>query len=488
MGELYNPYPKLPRNIRQIGEKDDVARLYMEDYVSTYLKGLTPAGENDLRVGLLLGNLEERDGVPYLFVDGAMELEELTATVGNVEFTEAIWKRAYQQIEQNFPKRTVQGWFLCGARGSQLKSVDYWKAHGQYFAGKFKVMFLNSGEECEEELYITLEEGMSRMKGYCIYYERNQMMQDYMVLRNGSRRTEMGVHDRVTRDFKDRMAERKGQFQSQRNSMKVLTGVCGALSIAVLAGGIVMFQNYSQMKQMESVIASVMPQSGIMKQSGSAKQTGSGQLTEDEKQAESIKQAENGGQTGNQEKQSGKDKEGLIGAGEGEADDVEIVVASGGVYPTQAAEVGQAGRNDGSGQTGSVISGETMPQMAAETGKNAQGAGQAPNQNSQTADAKESSGGQETTEQKTSGQEATGQGSGIPGGNKAAAQADSGIVETTDAASGKTVRYYVVGEGETLYGICLKVYHSLSVIDEICAVNGLESQDKIIAGQKLQLP
>ena len=35
MGELYNLYPKLPRNIKQIGEKEETTRLYVEDYVST---------------------------------------------------------------------------------------------------------------------------------------------------------------------------------------------------------------------------------------------------------------------------------------------------------------------------------------------------------------------------------------------------------------------------------------------------------------------
>ena len=260
MGELYNLYPKLPRNIKQIGEKEETTRLYVEDYVSTYLKSLVPSGENDLRVGLLLGNLDERDGIVYLFLDGAMELENINAAIGNVEFTEVIWKKAYQDIEEHFPKRTIQGWFLCGAKGNQLKSVDYWKDHNQYFAGKHKLMYLNSGSEGEEEIYITREDGLAALKGYYIFYERNQMMQDYMIQRNDSKRTEIGVQDRVTRDFKDRMSERKGQFRSQRAMVRTLSGICGTLSVVVLAGGIVMANNYSQMRQMKSVIASVLPQ------------------------------------------------------------------------------------------------------------------------------------------------------------------------------------------------------------------------------------
>ena len=54
MGELYNPFPKLPKNIRQMGESDPIVRLYMEDYVSTYLKRLYPSGNQTMRVGLLL--------------------------------------------------------------------------------------------------------------------------------------------------------------------------------------------------------------------------------------------------------------------------------------------------------------------------------------------------------------------------------------------------------------------------------------------------
>ena len=48
-------YFHLPKNIRQIGDTDQVVRLYVEDYVNTYLKRLYPAGNQTLRVGLLLG-------------------------------------------------------------------------------------------------------------------------------------------------------------------------------------------------------------------------------------------------------------------------------------------------------------------------------------------------------------------------------------------------------------------------------------------------
>ncbi|MDO4294686.1 MAG: LysM peptidoglycan-binding domain-containing protein [bacterium] len=445
MGEMYHPYPKLPRNIRQIGEKEDTAKVYFEDYVSTYLKSLSPAGEERLRVGFLLGSLELREGVPFVFLDGAMEIVDAEAFVGKVDFSQEVWKKSCQEMEKLFPKRSIQGWFLCAAKGSELKSVDYWKTQGKYFAGKHKLMHLNHGEEGEEELYIEGEEGLKRLKGYCIYYERNQMMQDYMVLRSDRKRTEAGVHDQVTRDFKDRMAERKGQIQSQKSTVRMLAGVCGALSLAVMAGGIVMFNNYSQMRQMESVIASVLP---------------SGSFWDKEESGESEGQ-------------------------------VEIQMVSGGVYPTEAATAEtQKLQINGSEEESTALGEESQGS------ENREEIGNENKENEKESGEKELEGKERNEKEGKEGEgnesretvQVDAQVSSQGGGNQTAAQADSGIWEWKDVASGETRRYYTVGEGETLYGICLKLYHNLSNIDTIIALNGLESQDKIIAGQKLQLP
>ena len=259
MGELYNPYPKLPKNIRQVGERDQVVKLYIEDYVNTYLKRLYPAGGQDLRVGLLLGEIRTEEGIPFLFIDGALEMEQVTREGEKVEFTEEAWKKAYQVMEQMFPHRSVQGWFLCGAPGCALSPLDYWKQHGQYFSGKNQLMYLNSGLEGEEAIYTASEDGFYKLRGYSIYYERNQMMQDYMVSRKDARRVESGNRDMVIQDFRDRMEERKQSVGHAHTAIGLLGGTCSVLAVLVLAGGLVMFGNYRKMKDMEAVIASVMP-------------------------------------------------------------------------------------------------------------------------------------------------------------------------------------------------------------------------------------
>lgn len=260
MGELYNPFPKLPKNIRQIGERDAIVKLYVEDYVNTYLRRLYPAGGQDLRVGLLLGSVEMNDGTPYIFIDGAMEMEDVTEQGQKVVFSELAWKKAYQSVEQLFPKRSVLGWFLCGAPGNDLSPLNYWKQHVQYFQGPNKLMYLSSGVEGDESVYITSEDGFYKLCGYSIYYERNQMMQDYMVLRKDVRRIESGSDEKVIQEFRKRMDEHKDEVTDRHQTLGLLRGMCMAMSIVILAGGIVMFNNYERMQEMESVIASAIPE------------------------------------------------------------------------------------------------------------------------------------------------------------------------------------------------------------------------------------
>lgn len=416
MDELYNPFPKLPKNIRQIGERDEIVKLYVEDYVNTYLKRLFPVSGQRLRVGLLLGSMELSDGTPYIFIDGALEMEDVTEEGLKVSFTELSWKRASQNMDQLFPKRSIQGWFICGSPGEDLSPLNYWKQHMQYFGGPNKLMYLSCGTEGDETIYVTSEDGFYKLQGYSIYYERNQMMQDYMVLRKDVKRIETDTNDKVIEEFRKRMGENKEEAVDRHQTVGLLRGMCMAMSVVVLAGGIVMFNNYERMKSMESVVVSAIPA-----------------------KAEKILLGDKAQQKG-EKKESG----------------VVVEEADGEVYPTSAV----------SKETMSeTMPGATQAQTAAQAGETA---GETV---SETAAAAES----EPATQKVVEEKVT-----------QAAKPET--QPATQAASTDGQRIHTVVEGETLYGICIAEYKSVNKLKEICELNGLEDENKIVAGQKLRLP
>ena len=528
MGELYEPYPKLPKNIRQIGERDQVLKLYLEDYVNSYLKRLRPAGGSDLRVGLLLGNVEMHEDTPYVFVDGALEMENVTEEGEKVVFTEEAWKKAYQDVEQMFPKRTVQGWFLCGSPGCNLSPLNYWRQHGQYFTGKHQLMYLNSGLEGEEAIYITSSDGFYKLRGHSIFYERNQMMQDYMVLRREARRVETGVDDKVIRDFRKRMDERKAEATHHRSTVGALTGLCSVLTITVFAGGVAMFNNYQKMQRMESVIASVVPGGSVLtgeKQvespsgKGFVDANGPDYVIEEAKgqvyptTAPADESADAAAQTqvpmgaGRDESpQSGKEQPSPVkvetmppgataGAGQAAAGNSE-----GAAGVTQGNENALSGSDASGGQGGSGQGGNGQSgsgQGGSGQGKSSQGSGSSQSSGSSQGDGSSqstgSTGGQSGSSQNASSGGSNGQASGggqAPGGSTSTDKSSGNKEGSSQAPAAAPADYkvYTVEAGDTLYGICFKLYSSIGQLDDIMRVNGLENQDSIYAGQKLLVP
>ncbi len=416
MDELYNPFPKLPKNIRQIGERDEIVKLYVEDYVNTYLKRLFPVSGQRLRVGLLLGSMELSDGTPYIFIDGALEMEDVTEEGLKVSFTELSWKRASQNMDQLFPKRSIQGWFICGSPGEDLSPLNYWKQHMQYFGGPNKLMYLSCGTEGDETIYVTSEDGFYKLQGYSIYYERNQMMQDYMVLRKDVKRIETDTNDKVIEEFRKRMGENKEEAVDRHQTVGLLRGMCMAMSVVVLAGGIVMFNNYERMKSMESVVVSAIPA-----------------------KAEKILLGDKAQQKG-EKKESG----------------VVVEEADGEVYPTSA--VNKETMSE-------TMPGATQAQTSAQAGETA---GETVSETAAVAETEPAT--KKIIEEKVT----------------QAAKPET--QPATQAAATDGQRIHTVVEGETLYGICIAEYKSVNKLKEICELNGLEDENKIVAGQKLRLP
>lgn len=440
MGELYNLNPRLPKNIRQIGERDQVVKLYVEDYVNTYLRRLYPAGGEDLRCGLLLGSEEEGGKVPCIFIDGALEMEGVACGKEQVDLNDQAWKRAYRDMEEMFPKRSVQGWFLCGAPGCQLSPLNYWKQHSKYFPGKNKIMYLNSGLEGEEALYMASDDGFYRLRGYCVYYERNQMMQDYMIARKDVKRVDAGVDDGVIRDFRRRMDEKREEARERRSAVSVLGGICGVLSVAVLAGGIVMVNNYQKMRDMESVLASVMPAGAEYLPGG------------EEEKPELV--LETGVTVQPETMTAGMPEPPETGAAASEPAASGTAEAVSGAAASKPAE------------TGAAVSGTAAAESAAAAEPSKTGA--AASEPAASGAAEAVSGEAEAVH--------------IPSLEEADQQMEV-LGQALEEAS-----THVVQDGETLYGICLEKYHDLSRVDEVCRLNGLEDVNKIKAGQKLILP
>lgn len=114
---------KLPKNIRQIGEREDKIKVYMEDYVSTYIHKLKLFDDGRPRVGILLGETGMIEGAPCMFIWGALEAPGVFEAGEPPDFSEQVWTALYEKKDRYFREEAVCGWFFC-IRGEDNLKVD----------------------------------------------------------------------------------------------------------------------------------------------------------------------------------------------------------------------------------------------------------------------------------------------------------------------------------------------------------------------------
>ena len=84
--------------------------------------------------------------------------------------------------------------------------------------------------------------------------------------------------------------------------------------------------------------------------------------------------------------------------------------------------------------------------------------------------------------------------------DQAETQTDTGTVQADNAQAQETAvvqpeasqylsqGYYIVQKGDSLVGICRKVYNTTAMMDKLCETNGIDNPDAIYEGQYLTLP
>lgn len=245
----------IPKNVRQMGEPEPARKIYVEDYVVTYLRQYAKEEMPRSRGAVLLGSAGEQEGIPYLFIRSAMELEPDDETGEGVTFNDQMWMRIYEEIEKYFKGQEILGWFLS-MPGFPLE-VDYeiLSTHRTHFPGWDKVLFMEDPSEGEEAFFALQGTVMERQNGYFIFYERNEAMQQYMLEKRDRKSVdaEEEFADRAARSFRMMVQEKKSQ-SSQRRVMALLYGVSTFLVMVVLVIGITMINNYEKMEQVEMAL------------------------------------------------------------------------------------------------------------------------------------------------------------------------------------------------------------------------------------------
>lgn len=244
---------KLPKNIRQIGTPPSNKRIYIEDYVVTYLNYIARPGSTHARGAVLLGEVKQTEIGMLIFISGAVEAENLEFDMDESEFTQEIWTDIYDKVKEFFPDLIVVGWFLSRMGFSTAINSKIEKLHVDNFPGHDKVLYITDSLESDDAFYMYEHGQLVKQKGYYIFYSKNENMQSYIVAQKGGEsdenNTEINRKDEAI--IKSYREKNKNLRPGKQDGIHVAYIACSFLVLGMLALGISVVNNHDKMKQME---------------------------------------------------------------------------------------------------------------------------------------------------------------------------------------------------------------------------------------------
>ena len=245
----------LPKNIRQIGIPNEKYRIYIEDYVYTFLKKIAEKAEEEEKgaAAVFTGEIKWNSGTGYLFIRGALTAEAGEISAEHVEFSDLTWQKLHEETEHYFAGQEIIGWFLTQKSLQMEVAEGVQRIHMKLFGGE-KVLMLMDPVEKEEAFFCYDNGRLLRQSGYYIYYEKNPQMQNYMIekIPELSVPQEEEVHDDAVRAFRQIIQKKHSNYSNEDGGRTSVFSYAATacLALAVLTVGVQFYQNYSNSSKM----------------------------------------------------------------------------------------------------------------------------------------------------------------------------------------------------------------------------------------------
>lgn len=252
---------QIPKNVRQIGNVSDSPKIYVEDYVDTFFAQLSDKYRNDPQKPLgafLIGDFQTYEGEDYVYIYGAIQMQELRVSGMEYLIDDETWKRAYEECKQFFEEGELIGWFVVRDDAEKAPGNSTVKLHKKSFPKKNTVFIICDPQEKEETYYVHKMNDLMEIGGHYTYYEKNPCMQDYMISsrkKNGAVQTEV-VEDKAAQNFRD-LARKQGRRTRQKHQGNFVYAMSVGLVLVLVIMGVAMLNNFNKIRKAQNQIEEV---------------------------------------------------------------------------------------------------------------------------------------------------------------------------------------------------------------------------------------
>ena len=425
---------ELPKNITQIGEADRTCKIYVEDYVVSYMKQLSRQTQDKGPAIALYGKYTKEQSLSYFFIYGACRILSINKEVRHLSQAQ---NQEVERLRQHyFPEYTFLGYHI--------------------FDG-----------EMVEGMHILEQDACRYIKGYACFYEKNDSMLAYMV-DNKTQEHEPEQYGQEKYDrAKAKQEERRSQYEQKGQPLWGGTGASTKRRERTEKGPQDASQG-SSLKMMRMSAAAVFAVLCLIGVAAITREDAEGNVGEQAKQfwaqladgqpdSDDAVQVDGTAQEGSEIHNSGTlmAENSLVDAIRQE--NQEATAVSGQAVTGQPSQTEEGEQNE-------------LPQETPEP--QAQDEQQEP-ETQETQESLEAETSEALGQEPEETQEMPVQG---PATSEIEAQQQAQPVS------------YVIQPGDTLIGISTRQYGNDSYVQEICELNGITNADNIQIGQKILLP
>lgn len=425
---------KIPKNIRQIGDCGSCQKIYIEDYAATFLKQLAAEKGNTAALAVLYGKTESAEDKRYCFIMGAAEYEYGQMREHGALLSKEHIEQSLRVRERYFTEYDIIGWVLIRSEDDYIPEERIIKTHLQQF-GQRNGLYYELHIEEETEKFLFFESGKAYpAAGYHIFYDMNEGMQSYLVQWNARHASSETSNDRAARQFRNIYYSKR----EERNHKQII-GLLYSATLMMLTLccvlGISLLNNYEKMKGMETALQHLALAMEEKNLPDMAQEVVSESVTVVEAvETETAEKETEASETETSETEMENEEMLNTETADAKASNEEVMLAE--TTVSDEAMTATEASETASEKTSEMKEADNMPPEQTTLSKNI------------------------------------------------------GNTYTLSPVREAEVPHaqYIVQKGDTLLKISLRFYNRADMIDEICALNGIENPNDIMQQQKILLP
>ncbi len=274
---------EIPVNLRPVGDPKGDEKIYIEDYIETFIRQIAMK-DDKAKVLILYGENRQEEEMLHHYICGALLADDVVED-DKILFKDSIWSEINRKAGHFFPNLQVMGWVYIRYDLADFAQGKVQYTHNQSFRKDQNIYIEYSANEKKEQVYLVEKGNLKKQSGYFIYYDQNEDMQNYMVTIKQDEPEELKPEvDMAARKCRGIVRGRQEELK-HRQTMGMLYGTSMAMLLVITIVGITLLNNYNKMQDMERVlfdISSQMAENG----KGGAKDTDimseAGELSDEE--------------------------------------------------------------------------------------------------------------------------------------------------------------------------------------------------------------